>query len=586
MKESVDIVTVWTVDRHDQMEQQISLTVTDLQRDVALGYISLDALVYYPPWTGVEYLPVWKISQLQEYTNTPLAKIVDHLRRDIFPTVSYVIVFVVFLFGILEQRGWLSDNWILEASLGWGNTIVLGKWWSAWSFVVVHTSVTHWLGNLILLGYCLVRVEKAFGALVTMWGSSLALISSAMAVILLESDVVVGISGVVFGVWVMQVMVGFYLQDSLPSVLQKHYGWYNFFLLVPILLINTMSVDVSQSAHWGGMFGGLLAGIFLRPEFSKPHPKIARSMMLLLGLHGLAFVWIGYLSEAIPELDREYRDSKSAMQLHIPSKFQQGEFCGLSSWGINQTEQFRVYVDALWKEKDLPLTNTILEEQWKQCGLEVYPAILPDGFTQVENAVEQQQAEYIFAWSVYRERGLYQRIVEKVLVEGEFVRRTGCIMEENQRAYTLCAQWIDSIVLEEPFEIRESKELTLRYPHTTTHQIRYAEVLEHYARWKDAHDVYVAIAEEHNAFYWVAMEQIWRLHSAHPEWFAWQDDIISMDQVLLELSENERSVFLEMLRYIEKQAQCDTLHRYIEFWNEKYPQSRVEVQFASSTCAL
>ena len=94
---------------------------------------------------------------------------------------------------------------------------------------------------------------------------SLIVLGSALAIWALESGTVIGASTLVFGLWAMQVGWGFRLAHSLPSKVQAHYGWGNFLVFVPALILNVLSSGVSHVAHWTAMGIGFALSAWSTP---------------------------------------------------------------------------------------------------------------------------------------------------------------------------------------------------------------------------------------------------------------------------------------------------------------------------------
>ena len=133
--------------------QETPISEYDLDMGIRRGWIPLDALVQFEPWTGKDFLPVYQVLELQGACTSPYALVIDHLRQEVLPWASGILFFIVLIAGLLQFRGWLGSDIIMNSALGWSNTLVSGKWWTPWLSQLVHLDLYHLIGNISIVGF-------------------------------------------------------------------------------------------------------------------------------------------------------------------------------------------------------------------------------------------------------------------------------------------------------------------------------------------------------------------------------------------------------------------------------------------------
>jgi len=182
------------------------------------------------------------------------------------PLILFFIVANVAMFAWEIAAGALADReTIVEAGALVRERVLAGEWWRLMSAMFLHGGVDHVLGNVIVLYIVGLACEHAFGGART----ALLYLTSGVAGGLLSLAAgpgpSVGASGAIFGIIAAVVVVLYRYQDRF-YVRDKRIG---FVLLVWAgwqILTGLASPFIDNFAHLGGLAGGALAALALRPR--------------------------------------------------------------------------------------------------------------------------------------------------------------------------------------------------------------------------------------------------------------------------------------------------------------------------------
>ncbi len=239
--------------------------ISDLEDDVRAGTAHPDDTLRYAPWTGDEFARLRDIAELEDAFEAPDARLVHHLVRGPRPWASTALTAGIALLGTAQL---VRPDLLPPASLGVSldDLVFEGRWWSPWTSQFSHGGSSHLMGNLAVIGYSGYRVEKALGA------GSLAIVTAAtllcgtLAVLALSPASVIGGSMLAYGLLGAHIATGFRFGDAIPRRLRARYG----FGVLPFFAIPFAGAlggaGISHSAHLGGVVGGGLAALVLRPE--------------------------------------------------------------------------------------------------------------------------------------------------------------------------------------------------------------------------------------------------------------------------------------------------------------------------------
>ena len=131
--------------------EKIYLPLDEIEHRLKLGQIGLDAHIDCPSLTGKTPNPIWMIDRLAQCSDTPEARMMEHLRSNHTPWIALLGLFAIVVGGLLQQRGWLS---IGEIGVGWAPITLQDRWWTPWTYWLSHLDWMHWVGNGVLYFFC------------------------------------------------------------------------------------------------------------------------------------------------------------------------------------------------------------------------------------------------------------------------------------------------------------------------------------------------------------------------------------------------------------------------------------------------
>jgi len=182
------------------------------------------------------------------------------------PFILFLIAANLGMFAWEIAAGALADReTIIEAGALVRERVLAGEWWRLMSAMFLHGGVDHILGNIVVLYIVGLACEHAFGGART----ALVYFASGIAGGLLSMSMgpgpSVGASGAIFGVIAAVIVVlyrwqdRFYVRDKrIGFVLLIWAGWQ--------ILTGLASPFIDNFAHLGGLAGGALAALALRPR--------------------------------------------------------------------------------------------------------------------------------------------------------------------------------------------------------------------------------------------------------------------------------------------------------------------------------
>jgi len=539
--------------------QKTPISEYDLDIGIRRGWIPLDAIVQFEPWTGQEFLPVCQIEALKGACQAPYALVIDHLRQEVLPWASGILFFIVLIAGVLQIRGWLGDDIILQAALGWSNTLVSGKWWTPWLSQLVHRDLFHLIGNVLILFYCAFRVERAFGFWSVWVSASLALLLGTLVLLLFGEALVVGSSIIVFGLWACQVAIGFRLAEILPRQLRGLYGWGNFLLFVPLLMINIMSKDVSNLAHVGGIIGGALVGFLYTSESMvirkerRPWKAMVEVLSCHLAIGGL--LWFG-LRPSVASVPEVLLDRKEAgVIVTVPERMIIDNWRTMTVWKSFQTEEYFFYADSFWLSGIQEVSTEDIKEWWFDK--------LRTEIEEIELSVEPKEG-----WQDFFFQTKDKTIWERVHQEGKYLIRTGCTFQnDDQSRFQFCQYWLQKVQHQEPQELRQARERYERFSQTPNEAFSYASLLIEFGNIEKADEIYQSIAYRNDKFRWQSLYERVLLRLSYPNIFSWEDDRTWMDTLFAKIPISQQRLFEAAVRYANNQQQCKLVQRAWDRWS-------------------
>ena len=430
-----------------QEETTLSLETYELQRALEMGEILSHAKIRHNIYTKGAWVSPQSIPLFANAQNSLVARLSYRLDRPTIPWCTLLIALGV-LVGFWMQPP--LEIWHLANS--WVNFVLEERWSSVLSGVFIHQSKLHLWSNLLLLLYCGYRVEVAIGSPKTGLLFVLSLINGTFLLFLSQEEgYVVGISGFVFGLWVVQIIIGYLF--SLPVRHQHKYGWWALFCLFIMLYGNVISNNVSHILHLGGVISGVLVAL----ELKQPKKTLIAYVSLLVGmlLYGYSSKYKGFTTEW--DVD--------GVTLLIPKDF-----------GYASTNNF-----TIWSHIAQPSGQIIRGEDTRE------DCALPDIPKQEVISVQQQQDICLITlpdWNVqlYQKRYGLRRIWLM------------CIYKNDSGDWDeFCEETVQSIRPTEPYRVRQLRELHQKNPEDFVGMNRFASVLEQYGFYEDADRVYVQL---------------------------------------------------------------------------------------------
>jgi rhomboid protease GluP len=197
------------------------------------------------------------------------------------PIVTYgLIVINVALYWLLYARGGPDSETALRA-MGALSPILIehGQWWRLFTAIFLHASVPHILFNMVSLFAVGTLAERLYGSmrfLAIYLGSGLigSLTSFTYAVVSGNTNVLgVGASGAIFGVAGALLTVRYQRSDVIPQRLRQRISTSLLPLVAFSLIFAFLTPHVDNSAHIGGLIGGMLLS-FVFPLLNEvPDPS-------------------------------------------------------------------------------------------------------------------------------------------------------------------------------------------------------------------------------------------------------------------------------------------------------------------------
>lgn len=212
------------------------------------------------------------------------------------PYLTVGLATLLALIFIFEQTGGLPmgpgmtlHHFALVASGGMSRDLVFehGEWWRIFTAPLLHASLSHIVGNVIVMLFAAVTLERLMGRA---WLAATFVVSGlggAVGSLLMNphQTVTVGASGAIMGLLAMVLASSLHYASHANA---KRLRWIAFRLMIPSLIPYAGS-DTDYNGHLGGAVAGGLMGFALLvawPE-DEDRPRLSR-LMAMLGWTGLA----------------------------------------------------------------------------------------------------------------------------------------------------------------------------------------------------------------------------------------------------------------------------------------------------------
>ena len=524
---------------------EFCLSLDEVKIRLASGQLGQDARIDCPVLTGGKPRPIWMIESLREYANTPEARMMDHLRSKPTPYVAIALMLGMMLMWILQGRGWISS---VNAGLGWSSISIQNHWWAPWLHWGVHVDLAHWIGNAGLLYFCTRRVERVVGSISVIWVLSWILWGISLAVWQWETHLVIGASSWVFGMWAMQVGLGFRLADSLPRSVQAHYGWSNFLIFVPMVVLNTLSVDISNIAHWMAILIGVGLSIWMTPYTSRrsgeQHPRQSLGQNILC--HGVFALCMFALTEVDSVEGVRTRLSNGLMVVQVPNLLQR-HWCGMDSW---QQDGVILYAGEHWYTQDA------IDQSFNSKNVD---ACVVSEATCVRESPERiqwwKEEHGPSEWTVRKcSNTLGVTNLEYQVQRGSYGVRIGCTVWNNF-ALDWCKQWLNDVVLDQTISEYQAAAHWVQHDQSGGKTLEYAQLLQLYGRWEEVDGLYEGMEDRFDDYRWRATEERLRMHRGQQ--LDWIHEQLWLEQVGQSLPVDEIEVLRQSVLLANDRGWCD-----------------------------
>lgn len=192
----------------------------------------------------------------------------------------------VYLYAGMAGAGWWSGN--AEALLKLGGNFAAataqGEWWRLLSAMFLHAGIIHLAFNMWALWDGGRIAERLFGSrnCAVIYLAS-GLMGGIVSINWQQSNVGVGASGAVFGIYGALFIALALRKDLLPQTVSKRMMTF-MAIFMTYSLINGAKAGIDNAAHFGGLFAGLLLGVgFVASTARKWLATVAAGILLAMG---------------------------------------------------------------------------------------------------------------------------------------------------------------------------------------------------------------------------------------------------------------------------------------------------------------
>lgn len=521
----------------------IPVELLHLDEEVRAGRIPSDAELQHTPWTGDAFVPLARIPELQDALDAPAARLARHFRSLGFPWASALgSAFILIVSAvILAGQAMGHDNpvlvWMVErGAMGFEPIVLDGAWWSPWTSQLRHGGLWHLLPNMAVLGYSGWRVERALGKRGYALAAAAAVWGGAIAVAAMQRMPVVGSSVLAFGFWGAQLAIGFRFGDQLPADQRRFYGYGNLVFFAILAAQSLFAEGVSHLAHAGGLIGGVIAALAVRPPHLVPQAARTRASRLSeLGVLALILgsFTVGPMLRAVPGLSwwpgQTVTVDDVGTTITLPGRLLPDDaqdqpyslrLSGMPAWSTSTASSEVVFTGLTKAPWDRvadgdPLAGDALTTHWttKIDGTATPaepPAPLGPGWT-------------AHALEFVDEDGVPQyRLVEHHLLRGRWLNRVGYVVSVNGRGKArtpVFEEAVRSVVVEEPPELAEARAAYEANPSGERPRLAFAQALHDAGELAQADALYAELVQQQGRKGPQAVTERLALQALHPNAF-------------------------------------------------------------------
>ena len=541
----------------------------DLREQLRKGILSRSVLICFEPWTNGETLPADQIPQLADDINTELALMAHRIRNKRIPYASLMLLFVLCVMMWLQGNNpdiqHQMEHWWM---LGWGSTTLDGHWYSPLLSQFVHSSMSHFLVNIVVIAYCSYRVEQALGWLSIL---QIVLLSTGVGGVLVCSFSVfpvVGSSIMGFGLWGAQIALGFRYVDGIPKSHQKYYGWGTFLIFLPIYSYGLHNMQVSHLGHLGGLVGGVwvamvgshglkpgmqwaefrrwvaYVSLFLLPSMSI-WPSIAETEVVLFSEQGIEIV--------VPK--RVVRQSSDGLEL-LSAHPNDDAFLFLERWVLTTPSDDTIDASKAWWEQkfEAPVQLVSLET------------------SEIHRRIQFLVGDY--------------EAVEIQWLRGLWVNRIGYWVHKSSVNRKLWLEnWLNSAELNEPESLSEAREQFELISVLPDVRFEFARALAELGEGNASDEVISELVDVDSGWGPKAVYFRFWLRSIYPKSFDYSQDLSWMTLYLNKYGTLHPSLFYPAFNIVLHMEDCKTAGELLNLIDDGNTRSEIQEQ-TSMYCLL
>jgi membrane associated rhomboid family serine protease len=525
--------------RHDGATTPVELL--HLDEEVRAGRIPSDAELQHTPWTGDAFVVLAQIPELQDALDAPAARLARHFRSLGFPWASVIgsalilVVSAVVLTGQAVGGGGGVLTWLVErGAMGFEPIVLDNAWWSPWTSQLRHGGLWHLLPNMAVLGYSGWRVERALGKRGYALAAAAAVWGGAIAVASMQRMPVIGSSVLAFGFWGAQLAIGFRFGDHLPANQRRFYGYGNLVFFAILAAQSLFAEGVSHLAHAGGLIGGVIAALAVRPPHLVPQERQARAAraaeLAFVGLVLGSFT-VGPMLRLAPGLSwwpgQTVTVDTVGTTITLPGRLLPDDeqvyslrLSGMPAWSTSTASSEVVFTGltkAPWDrvQDGDPLAGEALTTHWTtQIDGTATPATPPEPLGPGWTA---------HALEFVDEDGVPQyRLVEHHLLRGRWLNRVGYVVSVNGRGKArapVFEEAVRSVVVAEPPELAQARAAYEGNPTGERLRLEFAQALHDAGDLETADALYAELVEEQGRKGPQAVTERLALQALHAEHF-------------------------------------------------------------------
>ncbi len=535
--------------------------VHELEEDVRRARVGPHEAIHYSPWTGDGYLPVAQVPALAAARDAPEARFHAHLLARRFPWLTLALVVVLVGLSIVQFAAeWLGgdrvDDLVHLFAVGWEPSILDQAPWGPLTSQFVHANPFHLLGNLVVIGYCGFRCERAMGpaALLAVLAASVA---GGAALVIGFSDLpCIGSSIIGFGLWGAQFAIGWRYNDWIPARWRGNYGVGTVVLTIPMLVQSLTSPEVSFLGHLGGWLGGIVAAMaFVLPTAApKARARAARIAALataavVLALPAATCLALGYFPRLTGQPTEIVQSGETGLFLDVPWRLSTNpvRVAGMHGWSASPSAYAPVYATVVEVDHPgLPSDEELTTAWIQRLGgtVEVVPARL------------EREGWAARGWKGVDGDGTEWEAQEVLRARGWSTARVGYYTETGAtsarvRAYQAV---VDSARWEDPPELADKEAAYKKWPDDPEFVYRYGYALEQVGRVAEAMAIYALLAVRDDGWEWNAARARMRV-------CAWEPAVAGCEgswreEWLARAPPSDQRIWLPAIRWATTAADC------------------------------